>query len=232
MKIVPSKLWVGAIIPNWLLEQPSVTANSKLVYAALSINSTKYGVVFIKQEEIASQVGMGLRTVQRAINDLETIGLIEKNQVGLNQPNEYRFNYSPWMEGVEHEEQREEPKVPAVKKETADGNKKGSRVSPDWRPNQDTAAWAVKLVGEEGVEWQREKFIDYWISKPGQRGIKLCWNRTFKNWIRNNIEWDKNRSASASSTTNGSGFKRGSQAREERQGGLRSALARKMEELE
>jgi hypothetical protein len=28
------------------------------------------------------------------------------------------------------------------------------------------------------------KFRDYWIAQPGQRGVKLDWNATFRNWVR------------------------------------------------
>ena len=31
---------------------------------------------------------------------------------------------------------------------------------------------------------EHRKFIDYWISEPGQRGTKLDWNATWRNWIR------------------------------------------------
>ena len=30
-----------------------------------------------------------------------------------------------------------------------------------------------------------EKFKDYWISQPGQKGVKLDWFATWRNWVRN-----------------------------------------------
>jgi hypothetical protein len=28
-------------------------------------------------------------------------------------------------------------------------------------------------------------FKDYWIAQPGQKGVKLDWSATWRNWIRN-----------------------------------------------
>jgi len=27
-------------------------------------------------------------------------------------------------------------------------------------------------------------FVDYWIAQPGQRGVKLDWEATWRNWMR------------------------------------------------
>ena len=29
-----------------------------------------------------------------------------------------------------------------------------------------------------------EKFKDYWIAQPGQKGVKLDWDATWRNWVR------------------------------------------------
>jgi hypothetical protein len=29
-----------------------------------------------------------------------------------------------------------------------------------------------------------DAFRDYWIAQPGQRGVKLDWDATWRNWIR------------------------------------------------
>jgi hypothetical protein len=30
-----------------------------------------------------------------------------------------------------------------------------------------------------------ERFHDYWIAQPGQKGVKLDWDATWRNWVRN-----------------------------------------------
>tara|TARA_R110000787_G_scaffold236166_1_gene342854 strand:- start:191 stop:892 length:702 start_codon:yes stop_codon:yes gene_type:complete len=226
--IIPKRLWVGAFIPNWLLRRTDVSSNCKLVYASLCQSSTDYGVVFAKQEEIGEEVGMSLRTVQRALTDLEDHTLIDKRQVGMGQPNEYRFPHHAWMNGPELVTQVETTPSQPKKKETKSGTQ-GTRIQKDWQPDTDTTKWAVDLVGNDGVKWQIEKFKNYWLSKSGARGLKLCWQRTFRSWIQNEIEWDNITPLSGyKSGKKGKDFVRGTAAREERQSGLREALDRKL----
>ena len=35
---------------------------------------------------------------------------------------------------------------------------------------------------------QHRQFIDYWIAQPGQRGTKLDWDATWRNWMRRSAE--------------------------------------------
>jgi len=30
-----------------------------------------------------------------------------------------------------------------------------------------------------------DQFKDYWIAQPGQKGVKLDWEATWRNWVRN-----------------------------------------------
>ena len=224
--IIPKRLWVGAFIPNWLLRRSNVSANCKLVYASLCQTSTDYGVVFAKQEEIGEEVGMSLRTVQRALTDLEEHSLIDKKQVGMGQPNEYRFPHHTWMNGPEL---ITEVKTKTIDKKEKKSGTQGTRIQKDWQPNTDTTKWAIELVGEDGVKWQIEKFKNYWLSKSGSRSVKVCWQRTFRSWIQNEIEWDNITPLSGyKSGSKTKDFIRGTEAREERQSGLREALDRKL----
>ena len=38
------------------------------------------------------------------------------------------------------------------------------------------------------VRCQADKFLDYWIAIPGQRGVKLNWKATWRNWVRSATE--------------------------------------------
>lgn len=62
--------------------------------------------------------------------------------------------------------------------------KRGSRLSPDWLPSQES----ITKIRDEcpAVDSQREHpaFIDYWIAQPGQKGVKLDWDATWRNWMR------------------------------------------------
>jgi uncharacterized protein YdaU (DUF1376 family) len=60
---------------------------------------------------------------------------------------------------------------------------RGSRLSADWQPKEHF---------EEKLEL--EKFRDYWIAQPGQKGVKTDWDATWRNWIRRAAERTPQRS--------------------------------------
>ena len=71
--------------------------------------------------------------------------------------------------------------------------KKGSRLPDDWDCSTELGKWAMNEYGMTRDEVAAEiyAFIDYWKAKTGQNAIKLDWDATFRNWIRNNIKWSK-----------------------------------------
>ena len=85
-----------------------------------------------------------------------------------------------------------------VSKDTSDsttrpsGDKRGSRLPPDWQPGGDFDEWLETSFPEAGHPRLRkavrndllDEFRDYWIAQPGQRGVKLDWTATYRNRIR------------------------------------------------
>jgi uncharacterized protein YdaU (DUF1376 family) len=61
---------------------------------------------------------------------------------------------------------------------------RGTRLPPDWRPSELLSAWAAKERPDLDVDAVVAKFRDWWISKPGKGGLKLDWDATFRNWVR------------------------------------------------
>jgi hypothetical protein len=63
---------------------------------------------------------------------------------------------------------------------------RGTRLPPDWRPiAEDRQEALAKLGSTQAIEQEMLKFHDYWKAQPGQRGVKLDWDATWRNWIRN-----------------------------------------------
>src|SRR5262249_20305940 len=60
--------------------------------------------------------------------------------------------------------------------------RRGTRLPEDWRPTQTLADFAR----DQGLdpEETRERFRDFWLAKPGSGACKLDWDRTWKNWCR------------------------------------------------
>jgi uncharacterized protein YdaU (DUF1376 family) len=54
---------------------------------------------------------------------------------------------------------------------------RGTRLPFDWMPSEHL---------EQTHEL--EKFRDYWIAQPGQKGVKTDWDATWRNWVRRAAE--------------------------------------------
>jgi len=66
-----------------------------------------------------------------------------------------------------------------------DKNKRGSRLAHDWVLTNPLDQWARKQRPELDTAKVAEHFKDYWLSVPGQKGVKLNWDATWRNWVRN-----------------------------------------------
>lgn len=63
--------------------------------------------------------------------------------------------------------------IPPISAPPKERQQRGTRLPKDWMP-------------EEHLDRQDElaAFRDYWVAQPGQRGVKLDWQATWRNWIR------------------------------------------------
>jgi hypothetical protein len=66
-------------------------------------------------------------------------------------------------------------------------SKRGERI-PDNFPTDDDLLWATQEFPAVDHNHESAKFRDYWISVPGQKGCKLDWQATWRNWIRRAAE--------------------------------------------
>jgi len=65
-----------AAVPNWLVEEPTVTAHEKLVYLVLSSKIGDQGAWFIGHSTIADMAGISVSSVQRALILLNERGVV------------------------------------------------------------------------------------------------------------------------------------------------------------
>ena len=73
-------------------------------------------------------------------------------------------------------------------------DKKGTRLTKEWQLDAEIGNWALgQGLTVDEVCAEEEKFRDYWISVPGQKGIKLDWDATWRNHIRNVVKWKNER---------------------------------------
>jgi len=62
--------------------------------------------------------------------------------------------------------------------------KEGSRLPDDWLCPAQWREWAKAHTPAVNVDREQERFRDYWIGVPGQRGVKRDWYATWRNWCR------------------------------------------------
>ena len=79
-----------------------------------------------------------------------------------------------------------------LKQETTNINHKtiikaqrGSRLPQDWVLTKSLGEWAQSERPDLNIRQVAEQFKDYWIAQAGQKGVKLDWSATWRNWVRN-----------------------------------------------
>ena len=79
---------------------------------------------------------------------------------------------------------RPDPVPKEVSKDTSTRRARGSRITSDWMPSDDLiSAMRAECPGVD-LQAEHRVFIDYWIAQPGQKGVKLDWSATWRNWMR------------------------------------------------
>lgn len=77
------------------------------------------------------------------------------------------------------------PNPKPQRKAEAAQRSRGSRLPTDWLPSEILQAWAAKERPDLNLPTTISKFRDFWAAAPGSKGVKLDWDATFRNWVRN-----------------------------------------------
>ena len=81
-----------------------------------------------------------------------------------------------------------EPPIRTTKEPSERGRaraKRATRLPPDWKPTAEMVAFCRDKRPDLDPQEVAERFRDYWIAQPGQKGRKLDWLATWRNWVRN-----------------------------------------------
>ena len=63
-------------------------------------------------------------------------------------------------------------------------NKRGSRLAQDFVLSKDWIEFCVSQRPDLHPAQTFDQFKDYWTSQAGQKGVKLDWSATWRNWVR------------------------------------------------
>jgi len=62
---------------------------------------------------------------------------------------------------------------------------RGARLPADWVPSEDLIAFCKTERPDLNPAAVADRFRDFWIAQPGTKGVKLDWDATWRNWVRN-----------------------------------------------
>jgi uncharacterized protein YdaU (DUF1376 family) len=74
---------------------------------------------------------------------------------------------------------------PLTTKPIKEKAQRGSRLAQDWFLPKPWGEWAQTERPDLNIRQTAEQFRDYWIAQAGQKGVKLDWAATWRNWVRN-----------------------------------------------
>jgi len=74
---------------------------------------------------------------------------------------------------------------PLTIKPIKEKTQRGSRLAQDWFLPKPWGEWAQTERPDLNTRQTAEQFKDYWIAQAGQKGVKLDWAATWRNWVRN-----------------------------------------------
>ena len=75
------------------------------------------------------------------------------------------------------------------KEEPNGSSKRASRLPANWTLPKPWGEWAMgEGMDEVSVRRQADRFRDYWLAAPGQKGVKRDWLATWRNWVRKAME--------------------------------------------
>lgn len=88
-----------AIVPRWMVEDPSISGHAKLVYLALSSRIDEAGVCWPSHELLAREANAGVATVKRALQELRDLEIVtwspRYDANGGRSSNAYKLHTSP-----------------------------------------------------------------------------------------------------------------------------------------
>jgi hypothetical protein len=62
---------------------------------------------------------------------------------------------------------------------------RGTRLPTDWVATDSQTAFCRKFRPDLNPVAVADRFRDFWIAQPGAKGVKLDWDATWRNWVRN-----------------------------------------------
>jgi hypothetical protein len=157
----------------------------------------------LMRRKVAVKLGLDLRELGEVARRLAEVGLIDEESMQPLKWNDRQFKSDTSAERTRAYRDRmkrdgdvtvtaqesdtdtdtEQKQIKTKSKDMA----RGSRLPADWTLPKEWGEWALSErpeLNREAIRKIADQFRDYWISVPGQRGVKLDWLATWRNRVR------------------------------------------------
>lgn len=173
----------GIFIPTWLLQVNSITNSAKIAYCVLLTHTKSNGKLMLDVPGMADVMGTTTTRFLSHLNELCRGKLIKRTETKIT-----------FLEPQLNAMKSTDISMPAISQITTPAlSSRGSHLNPDWTPPIED----VEVIKEQfplvDIKLEHEKFVDYWLSKPGKGGIKKDWIRVWKNWMRQAEQYRRSR---------------------------------------
>lgn len=150
--------------------------------------------------------GLNRRTVQRAIEELVSMGELEAvERPGRTNVYSVKITCPDTCDRSQMHREKGGGLQTAGGSQTAGGavstpheplknqiyKNKGSRVDIDFKPGEHLLEWAKTNGINFDLESETQKFIDYYQSLSGAKAVRADWDASWRNWMRNVKSWAK-----------------------------------------
>ncbi|MFE4469528.1 hypothetical protein ACFRFH_12005 [Leifsonia sp. NPDC056824] len=160
---------------------------------------------FVAEEEgltydaLAVKARVDRRTIERLIPRLRERGLVSHVRGSKVRPNEFAI-LVPWAQTSTDKVSGNGSDSPTAGTTFPDSGdigtslkridvirddkpRRGSRITEGWKPSEGLIRWARQHCPSVGPV-ESANFVDYWLARPGQGGLKLDWDATWRTWMR------------------------------------------------
>ncbi len=181
--------------------------------AVANYDNDNYGCSWVSQEQIAEETELSVRTVIRALADLEEAGLISRehrygkngkrisDRIVLNNGTGLPDRLSPDTQSRDTGALPDTQSITTCQRVTANkeplkeplSSSSPTRVPPDFFPNENFRERIHRELefSSERIEDERESMIEYFSSRTDAKSFHCNWQRVFWNWCKRSKNFER-----------------------------------------
>lgn len=152
------------------------------------------GQVIIGFHVLSERTGLSISQIRTALNKLKST-----EEITIKTTNKFSIvtiacwdEYQASDKQIANQSQTDDKPI-ATSKEGKKKRKKevGTRIDPDWKPNEENTRYAVDKGFSNGrLPGLVEGFVDYYIAATGKGSTALNWDAKWRTWVRNDIKFN------------------------------------------